>query len=303
MSLHLAIGLASVVSVAIPVSEWAISGGDPFSGAGIVATQEGVVYFVDRGRDVVWRLEDGALDRVVVGLKTRSLQLADDGTLMGVSRSQRGAEAWAMTRDGRVHTLGFGDAALGMAMDGTGRVYGWSAGPRNEPISVWRAQPDGRRFELARGEWGHRDGTGRHVRLFPIGAMLVGADGSVLLTSGPSIRRVAPDGRVSTIAAGSSLLKPKHSLLRRLAGVVRGHLAGIATDDRGAIYVANTERELVARVERGRATSFYRSPRGWRPVGVAAANAQVYVLEYGPGLRVSSVDPHGRVKPLLELAG
>jgi sugar lactone lactonase YvrE len=301
MSLHLALGLASVVTAAIPVSDWAIGASDPFAGAGIVATQDGVVYFVDRARDVVWKLEDGALDSVVVGMKTSSLQLSPSGTLMGISRSRRGAEAWLVREDGRVQTLARG-YGRGLAIDAEGQLYGWSEGPRGDRISVWRARSDGQRFELASGLPGHRDGTGGAVRLFPIGAMLVSGDGSVLVTSGPAVRRVTPDGRVSTVAAGSSLLKPKQSLWRRLAGVVRGHLSGIASDGNGALYVANAERELVARVARGKATSFYKSPRGWRPVGVAATRDRVYVLEYGRGVRVAFIDKQGHSRPLLELA-
>lgn len=302
MSLHLALGLASVVSAAIPVSDWALGAGDPFAGAGIVATPSGVVYFVDRARDVVWKLEDGTVDSVVVGMKTRSLQLSANGTLMGISRSRHGAEAWVVAENGRVQTVARGQG-LGLTMDPQGQLYGWSAGPDGDRISVWRARADGKRFELASGDIGHRDGTGSGVRFFPIGAMLIANDGSVLLTSGPTIRRVTPDGRVSTVAAGSKLLKPKSSLLRRLAGVVRGNLSGIAADGRGALYVANAERELVARVDCGKATSFYESPRGWRPVGVAAAGDRVYVLEYGRGVRVAAVDAQGRARPLLEWTG
>jgi hypothetical protein len=303
MGLHLALGLASVVTAAIPVSDWAIGANDPFVGAGIVATSDGIVYFVDRGRDVVWKLEDGALDSVVVGMKTRALQLAANGALMGISRSPRGTEAWVVREDGRVQTVARG-AGQGLTVDLQGQLYGWSAGPRRDRISVWRARQDGRRFELAGGVWGHRDGSGDDVRFFAIGAMTLAGDGSLLLTSGASIRRVALDGRVSTVASGSKLLKPKSSLLRRIAGAARAHLSGISVDGGGALYVANAERELVARIARGKATSFYRSPRGWHPVGVAATHHDgVYVLEYGRGVRVAFVDPQGRARPLLELAG
>lgn len=289
------------MAAAIPVSGWVYSGADELAGAGIAATPGGVVYFVDRSRDVVWRLAGGHLDTVVVGRRARTLQLAEDGSLIGVSRDEHGAEAWVLTAGGEVQTLVRGVDGLGLGVDRQRQFYGWSASERNESVRLWRAGLTGERFELAGGPSGHRDGKGSGVRFFPIGAMTVAPDGTLLLTSGPTVRRLTADGRVKTVAAGSKWLKPRSSILQRLLGVVRGHLASITTDASGVIYVANAGRELVARVEGGEATSFYESPRGWRPVGVSAQQDRIYVLEYGEGVRVSVLDRRGKATSLVEL--
>lgn len=301
MSLHLAIGLAALTS-AIPVSGWVYSGADRMAGAGIAATPSGVVYFVDRSRDVVWRLADGQLDTVVTGRKVRMLQLAQDGSLIGISRTEHGTEAWLVRSDGGIETIARGGDGLGLAVDREGHLYGWTGAPRNERIRVWRAGADGNRFELAGGPSGHRDGRGSQVRFFPIGAMTLAPDGTMLITAGGTVRRVTHDGRVRTVAMGSKWLSAPGAFLQRIVGVVRGHLSSIATGDDGSIYVANAGRELIARISHGKTTRFYESPRGWRPVGVTVQKDRIYVLEYGDGMRVQVLDRrNGRATALVEI--
>lgn len=290
MSLHLALGLASAVAAAIPASDW-VHSSDRMGGAGIAATPEGVVYFVDRGRDVVWRLDDGRLEAVLRGRHVRQLQLAADGSLIGIARGVQGPEAWVVRTDGGIGMLARGGSGQGLAVDGQGRLYGWTREGR-EAVHLWRASGSGR-FELGGGPSGHRDGAGREARFFPIGAMTPAADGSMLVTSGATVRRVLQDGRVETVAANEKWLQSRGSFLQRLLGVVRGHLAAIATDSSGVIYVANAGRELVAKVVRGRATPIYESPRGWRPVGVTVQRDRIYVLEYGAGVRIQVLDRRG----------
>ena len=75
-----------------------------------------------------------------------------------------------------------------------------SADPRRGGTAQSASTDADGRFELAGGPQGNRDGKGADVRFFPIGAMTVAADGSLLLTSGPTIRQVLADGREEVVS-------------------------------------------------------------------------------------------------------
>jgi DNA-binding beta-propeller fold protein YncE len=265
--------------------------------SGIVAAGDGTIYFVDRFHSTVWRVAPGGEPVAFVAEVTGgALQIGPDGDLYGTHEDADGRlVVWRADTRGRVSTAVRpelpGQYGHAFTIDGAGDVIAYSGTDRRSGVRLWRAGSRHREL-LAGGSLGSRDGIGSDARFLPIGGMTRAADGSLLVTSGSTVRRIDPNGTVTTIASGDRLLQPRHAFLARLLGDNRSHLSGIAAADDGTIYVTNTGRGTVVRIAcDGSIADVARSPDGWTPTGVAVANGLVYVLEYGAGVRVRSIRP------------
>src|SRR5262249_50589079 len=123
-----------------------------------------------------------------------------------------------------------------------------------------------------------------------------------------AVRKVMPDGSVTTLARGIAVPDCPSDLPPGTEAPP--HLRGLAVDARGAVYVAATGCRCVLKVTPdGGVTTFLRAQSPWSPTGVAAAGGAVYVLEHsnpaaegaGPGQgapRVRVVAPDGTVATL-----
>lgn len=267
--------------------------------SGIVATDDGTVFFVDSYNETVWRIQPGGLlHAFVTGRNGRTLCLDGDGHLYGTHEDEAGrtlvwrADARGAMDVSRSDVPEYGHAFV---VEDDGDMIASSGSDRRTGVRLVRAGEHDHEL-IAGGEMGFRDGMGSEAQFLPIGGMTRTDEGDLLVTSGASIRRVRTDGSVQTIAKGERLLKPRHSFIARLFGDVHGHLTGIAAGSRGEIYVTNTTRAAVIRVAAdGTAREIMKSDRGWTPTGVAVANGIVYVLEYGHGVRVRRIEASGRL--------
>jgi sugar lactone lactonase YvrE len=293
---NLALSAIFAAGAAIPTSPAPKPAGPPTSG--IVTAENGTVYFMDSFHRTVWRVQPGGrVTAFVTGRNGKSLQIDADGNIYGTHEEGRGCVIlWRADPAGIVTDVTRTDLpeqhghAFVLA---DGEVIGWTGSGKRTGVRVWRAR-DRDRHLLAGGEWGYRDGYGAAARFFPIGGMTRTLDGQLYVTSGPTIRKIAHNGAVTTVAAGDPLLRARSSFWSWLTGDVQGNLTGIAVDDDGTIYVANAGRDAVIRVTpNGHATEVITSDGGWTPTGVAAAAGVLYVLEYGSGVRVRRVSADG----------
>jgi sugar lactone lactonase YvrE len=264
---------------------------------GIVAAADGTVYFVDSYHNTVWRMQPGrGTTAFVTGRNGRSLQIDDEGNIYGTHRDGGRLRTWRADGLGNVvevtRTEVPEQSGHAFILDEDGELIGWTGANRRSGIRLWRAR-EHQRHLVAGGEWGYRDGSGVQARFQSIGGMALTSDGELLVTSGATVRRVGADGSVSTIAAGDPLLKPR-GFLARLVGDGQGHLTGIAEGDDGSIYVANTGRGAVVRIDPdGSTQDIATSANGWMPTGVASAHGALYILEYGTGVRVRRITSDG----------
>jgi hypothetical protein len=227
----------------------------------IVAAPDGTIYFVDALQSTVWRLQpDGQAAPFVTRTTGPSLQVDAEGNVYGTH------------------------------LEGRGRVVLWRADPRGTMTEIGRARTQGEARRLLAATWG------AHERSLPPGdvdGMTRTRSGELIVTHGPSIRKVGLDGRVKVVASGGVLLEQRSSFLSRLLGTT-SHLTGVAAAANGDIYVANSARRSVVRVQKdGRMHDVYTADAGWRPTGVAAAGGSIYVLEYGAGVRVRRLESNG----------
>ena len=300
----LAVPLLVASAAAIPAIPTLGPPGPPPTG--IVATDDGTVFFVDSFNETVWRLQPGgSLDAYVIGRNGRTLCLDDEGHLYGTHEHESGRIImWRADARGTVVDLTHptvSDYGHAFVVADDGGVIASSGTDRRTGVRLLRTTGHHREL-LAGGDMGFRDGAGADARFFPIGGMTRTANGDLLVTSGASIRRVRADGTVHTIAKGERLLKPRLSLLSLIFGDTHGHLTGIAVGLRGEIYVTNSARGVVVRVDAdGSAEEIVKSDGGWTPTGVTSANGTLYILEYGRGVRVRRLDAAGTLTTVAQV--
>jgi sugar lactone lactonase YvrE len=152
-----------------------------------------------------------------------------------------------MTRGGEVRTLagsgmqrqqdGLGRAAQfegpkGIAVDATGRVY------VADGVTIRTITPDGRVTTLAGGIRGFRDGRGTQAMFGWPYALALDAEGNCYVTDAANhaIRRVTPDGEVTTVYGGGEMRQMNFP-------------SGIALDATGVIYVSDTNNHRVLRLD------------------------------------------------------
>ena len=163
-----------------------------------------------------------------------------------------------------------------------------------------RRSPDGTVTTTAGGAYGHADGRGNLAKFGSVGGMAFGADGSLYITDGEYLRRVAMDGTVTTLA--SDLLTRTSEDRPRLFAGGHGSLAGLDVDSGGNVYVADTGNRRLLKVNNdGKVQVILRSEPPYFPTGVAAAGGNLYVLEVGftlpsawSGPRIKKIDGDGK---------
>jgi sugar lactone lactonase YvrE len=158
----------------------------------------------------------------------------------------------------RVHLLA-GDGQDG-ALDGTALAsrfsdpYGVAIGPRGaiyvadggEANRIRVVQPDGAVSTLAGGKEGFVDGLGTAAAFNTPSAIALDHLGNLYVadTGNHAIRRIAPDGAVTTLAGNGS---PGYADGIGRAAQFNGPV-GIAVDDAGIVYVADTYNDRIRRI-------------------------------------------------------
>jgi DNA-binding beta-propeller fold protein YncE len=175
---------------------------------------------------------------------------------------------------------------------------------------IRRIAPDGTVSTLAGGgEPGFADGPGAAARFDTPSALAIDAAGTLYVadTGNHAIRRITPDGRVTTLAgSGEPGLADGTGRAARFNGPV-----GIALDPAGRVIVADTYNDRIRAIGAdGRVETMAGGPRGGpldgpaheaafdTPAGVAADAAGIlYVADTG-GDRVARIDRSGTVATL-----
>ncbi len=208
-------------------------------------------------------------------------------------------QIWRIDPDGRITAVVRNKHSHALLLDKDGNVDNH----KRQTSRLYKKTPRGELSLLAGGAWGNADARGAAARFGSIGAMTVGPEGSLYLTDGPAVRKVAADGSVTTIARGGQLLKP--SLVHRFLGGLSNPLIGLAVNGRGEVYVANYGNQRLLRITPpARVETFAQAEWPWSPTGVAIANGTVYILEYRTPLppsdrvRVRRVAPNGTIQTL-----
>ena len=288
---------------------------------GIVVSSTGTVYFSDL--ETVWRIDDAgrlSVFRASVGRHVHDLAIDDHDNLYGPDYIyDPGSEkyflgVWKMTPDGKETSLQkpIDSFMSGVSIwrDASGNMYSIEQNNHTkERTLLLRRTPGGIVSTLAGGAYGHKDGKAAAARFESVSAMTLAPDGSIYLTDALSVRRVALDGTVTTVAtnlaARTSEDKPT------LFGGADTSIIGLAVSSDGQVYVADAgNRRLLKIAKDGTVGVVYRLDPPYFPTGVfATRNGDVYVLEFSytpPGTtnnpRVRKISSDGQNR-LLTSAG
>ncbi len=178
--------------------------------------------------------------------------------------------------------------------DAKGRLYFWQHEPERNLSRLLFREKKGALQLLAGHRRGHADGRGAQAQLGRIGAMVVGPDDALYFTDEESVRRVTPDGSVTTIARGG------------LLGLGSGrtpanHLTSIAVDERGTIFVADTATHRIITISlAGLVGTHSYNDEGWIPRSLAWTKGSLYLLEMKDNsTRAIRLDAEGNRRQLM----
>lgn len=274
-------------------------------GIGIVVDSQGNVFYTDLKQ--VWKIApDGTQSIAVPRVHTHELYLDPQDNLFGEHlwyegdrTGKWGHRVWKLSRDGELEdvipsTEGF-LTDTSFVRDDRGNMYwaGGGEGDGSNRVYVRKRAPDGTLSILAGEKPGRSDGVGRQARFTDIRWIAASHDGTVYAIDAGALRRIEPDGTVTTMA--SDLVEG--SWRDVLPGNARRHaLMGLCPDPQGAVYVANTRRDRVEKVSpNGEVSVFAECPGPYSPTGVTVTPAgDVYILECrGDAARVRQIRADG----------
>ena len=184
---------------------------------------------------------------------------------------------------------GFEEPA-GIAVDAQGNLYVSDSGDHR----IRRIAPDGSVTTVAGDRRdGHQDGTGAAARFAGAKALAVDRQGVIYVadTGNHRIRRITPSGDVSTLAgSGSEGDTDGPAATARFASP-----RGIAIDDAGVVYVADTDNHRIRRIRDGMVSTLAGSREGFADgTGTSARFAEPHSIAVdGRGnLYVADTDNH-----------
>ena len=188
--------------------------------------------------------------------------------------------------------------------DSEGNTY--SAEPFNnekKETKIIKRTPDGQTSVFAGGEYGYLDGQKNQAEFTVITDLAFGRDNSIYLTSDDKIRKINKSGTVSTIYREEN---PDHNS-ENLEPFSR--LFGLTVDGQNNVFAADFYNNRLLKINaNGKIAPVYNSDQNWSPIGVAASDNEIYVLEARPysaathtGSRVVKIASGGKPSVLAKM--
>ena len=260
---HLRIGVALVaLLVAATLAE-------AHPGTGIGVDQQGQVFFVDTGEGVFKVDARGNLSRQE-GPAFHWMTLDPSGSFSRTRLPQ--GSTFEMTVVGRNPALILSsDFPVMIGRDGA--LYLPEAGG-NGQLQVFRLSPKGDRSVLATLPRSTESGPLRWLN-----GMATGPGGAIFYTEDKAVRRIDPQGRISTVAG--TVRVPGCERIPGVGPELGPYLRGLDVASGGTVFVAATGCGAVLRITpQGEVRPVLRTRSPWSPTSVAVAGQELYVLEF-----------------------
>lgn len=249
--------------------------------ASIVVDQSGSIYFSDYIRNRIWKLETGGKPTIWIrGKHTHHLVLDQTDTLYGEDVPPGGSTRalWQMTPEGTLTEV-LHARRKGRALDYEGTVFtidGLGNLDYLRDCQIVRLAADGRVTP-----WAGRRCTGavwksdtlRYGHLH--GSLAWGPDSVLYFSDARTVRRVSPDGQITTLDG-----HPVTLFANPQPGEHRfGRVMGLAVDSEGSLFVAERRTRSVERIGRdGHMHRVVRLSAFWSPTGLGMAGRDLYLV-------------------------
>ena len=287
-------------------------------GTGIDLDRQGRIYFTDTYHNCLWRLEsNGTLTPALRGVHLDYLIVGEDGYVYVIKDG-----IWRISPQGEMievlNSTHFPEGGRPLCIDRQANIYFINSDPQfKRSQEIYRKTPEGKVTVIAGGEEPQQDAQGVGAMFRHINSSVCAMDGSLYVRDDQSIRRMAPDGRISTLLHSEDAAMAEDGEERLMRTM------GMAVDVAGNVYVANYWKRAVMKVTpNGKVSTMATSRWPWVPVGVAFSGGDIYVLErmgnpYGPSTilevstmadrlgspRIRKVSPDGAITTLIVVKG
>jgi hypothetical protein len=236
-------------------------------GQGLAVAPDGTVYF--SGISNVYKIDPQGNTTVFVNKNTMELHL-DGKYLYGRYHDWPNNRYWRADLNGHVIDVSPEVAAWFFGgVDDAGYVYTLHADRERNWIE--KTGLDGEAVVLAGGAKGYADGRGKKARFGGFGTAAWGPDECLYVAGGGMVRRVTPEGMVTTYAG------PEQGF----EGGRYSMLMAIDFDPQGNLYISDPVQKKIFKMTPEGEVVLLMSSGDWRPTGLTVANGAVYVLEYG----------------------
>ena len=170
-------------------------------GTGIDLDREGRIYFTDTYHNCIWRLDsNGTVMLVVSGVHLDYLIVSEDGYVNVIKDG-----IWKISPQGAMievlDSKQFPEGSRPLCIDRQGNIYFINSADHSKHVAeISKRTPVGKVMVIV-GDRERQDGQGGEIPPFSrVNSAICAADGSLYLRDDQTIRRVAPDGTISTLA-------------------------------------------------------------------------------------------------------
>ncbi len=306
-----------LIVIALAACLFSAQAASAHEGWGIVVDRQGQIYFADIPTNTIWRINrEGKLEAFLRDKHSHALVMSEDGSIYGSQEHHAAAvgSLWRIAPDGSFSIVfnpvrEFPLNLHPFIVDRDGNVYSTNSisfPNQSDKATLLKATPSGEVTSLAGGLRGYRDGRGGEAQFSGIDGMAWAPDGSLYVTDGVYVRRVSPDGAVTTLGGGA--------LTTQSFGE---DLMGLAVAQNGSVYVADySQRRLLQLLPDGNTRTMLETGLFWSPTGVTSVGQDFYVLEHlrmplvilgdvgiGPYVRVRKISSEGNVTTIATVWG
>jgi hypothetical protein len=238
-------------------------------GSAIVVDRQGNVYFVDTGSGV-WKIDKVGKLTKLSGPAYHWMAIDIDGRLKDATLPYFSSGDATVTRVGVNPTLLLcSDFPLTVGPHGD-LYYPWIRS--GEQLQILRLAPSGSTTvfktlpaSTENGRW--------------LNGIVASADGSIYYSEDKAIRRITPQGELTTVA--NNLALSGCDSVPEVGSDLGTYFRGLDVDTEGTVYVAATGCRAVLKITADKkVTTVLRTSGPWSPTAVAVSGNDVYVLEY-----------------------